>query len=316
MWYIINLMENINKDIVIIGGGPIGIYFAALCKAYKLTYALIEKTSVLGGQMMNLYPNKIVDNIPNCGPILAKDFINNLIENIDYKDIYLNQNVLNIIENEKNVEIICDRTSFNAKLCVLATGLGIAKPRKLDIKDHSSYSNILYNLKNPTLFKNKEIVILGGGNAALDWCKQLYDIASNITLVHRRNEFRGDINTIKDCHNIKVMTPYIVEDLIVENIKVKSIILKENENQINKEIKCDYILVNYGIELENNSFKIKKINEDAQNYCAIESESKRIVVIGDASNKDVNNRKIAPAIQDCNELIKDISYFINFSKEL
>ena len=251
--------------VAIIGAGPIGLYFASLCEQYNIDYTVFEADSFIGGQLTHLYPEKIIYNIPDIEEIKSADFIANLASKLDNSKIILGTKI-NSLEELK--------TSYNH--IIIATGIGEYQPRKLGLKDEEKY-NVLYSLKDYNFLKNKKVVIFGGGDSALDWAKQLSEI-SEVTLVHRRDEFRGNTNTIKDC-NIKIYLSYIPESLTENKIKIKSVL-----TDFSIELDYDYILVNFGQVITKTEFE--KLNN--------------VYYIGDSTGA----RTIADGISQANSLFE------------
>ena len=253
--------------VAIIGAGPIGLYFASLCEQYSIDYTVFEADSFIGGQLTHLYSEKIIYNIPGVEEIKSADYIANLASKVGSSKIILGTKI-NSLEELK--------TSYNH--IIIATGIGEYQPRKLGLENEEKY-NVLYSLKDYDFLKNKKVVIFGGGDSALDWAKQLSEI-SDVSLVHRRDEFRGNINTIKDC-NLKIYLSYIPESLTEDKIKIKSV-----KTDLSIELDYDYILVNFGQVITKTKF------EDLNN----------VYYIGDSTG----TRTIADGIRQANEIFMEV----------
>lgn len=255
--------------VAIIGAGPIGLYFASLCEHYNINYTIFEADSFIGGQLTHLYPEKIIYNIPGFESIKSADYIALLASNVDSSKIILGTKI-NSLEELK--------TSYNH--IIIATGIGEYQPRKLGLENEEKY-NVLYSLKDYDFLKNKKVVIFGGGDSALDWAKQLSEI-SEVTLVHRRDEFRGNMDTIKEC-KLKIYLSYIPESLTENKIKIKSVKTEEITN-----LDYEYILVNFGQVITKTQF------EDLNN----------VYYIGDSTG----TRTIADGISQANETFMEVIY--------
>ena len=253
--------------VAIIGAGPIGLYFASLCEQYNINYTIFEADSFIGGQLTHLYPEKIIYNIPGFESIKSADYIALLASNVDSSKIILGTKI-NSLEELK--------TSYNH--IIIATGIGEYQPRKLGLENEEKY-NVLYSLKDYDFLKNKKVVIFGGGDSALDWAKQLSEI-SNVSLVHRRDEFRGNMNTIKDC-NLKTYLSYIPESLSENKIKIKSV-----KTDLRIELDYDYVLVNFGQLITKTKFE----------------DLNTVYYIGDSTG----TRTIADGIRQANETFMKI----------
>lgn len=255
--------------VAIIGAGPIGLYFASLCEQYNIDYTIFEADSFIGGQLTHLYPEKIIYNIPGFESIKSADYIALLASNVDSNKIILGTKI-NSLEELK--------TSYNH--IIIATGIGEYQPRKLGLENEEKY-NVLYSLKDYDFLKNKKVVIFGGGDSALDWAKQLSEI-SKVTLVHRRDEFRGNMNTIKDC-KLKIYLSYIPDNLTENKIKIKSV-----KTGLIIDIDYEYVLVNFGQLLTKTEFE--KLNN--------------VYYIGDSTG----TRTIADGIRQANETFMEVIY--------
>ena len=255
--------------VAIIGAGPIGLYFAGLCEQRNINYAIFEADSFIGGQLTHLYPEKIIYNIPGIEEIKSADYIALLASNIDSSKIRLGTKIISLDELKTSYDKI-----------IIATGIGEYQPRKLGLENEEKY-NVLYSLKEYDFLKNKKVVIFGGGDSALDWAKQLSE-TSDVTLVHRRDEFRGNAETIKDC-NIKIYLSYVPESMTENKIKIKSV-----KSEVDLELDYDYILVNFGQVMSKTEFE--KLNN--------------VYYVGDATG----TRTIADGIKQANEIFTEAIY--------
>ena len=235
----------------------------------NIDYTIFEADSVIGGQLTHLYPEKIIYNIPGIESIKSADYIALLASNIDSSKIILGTKISSLDELKTSYDKI-----------IIATGIGECQPRKLGLENEEKY-NVLYSLKDYDFLKNKKVIIFGGGDSALDWAKQLSD-TSDVTLVHRRDEFRGNAETIKDC-NIKIYLSYVPESLTENKIKIKSV---KSDHDI--ELDYDYILVNFGQIVTKTEF-------DSLN---------NVYYIGDSTG----TRTIADGIKQANETFMKVIY--------
>ena len=246
----------IKTDILIIGAGPVGLFAVFEAGLLKMKCHLIDILPKPGGQCIELYPKKPIYDIPAYPEILAGDLIENLlIQNRQFKPGFtLGEKAEKLLKNEDgSFTVVTDKgTSHQAPIVVIAGGLGGFQPRKPSFEGIDKFEDkgVLYFIREPQIFKNKNVIIAGGGDSALDWTIELSKIAKNITLIHRRNEFRGandsveKVQLLKDQSKINLITPAEVISLN-GNDKLNSVVVKKDNENI--EIKADYFIPLFGL---------------------------------------------------------------------
>lgn len=287
--------------IIIVGGGPAGLYFANKCQNKGLDYLLIEASDTLGGQLPRLYPEKDIVDIKGIDVIKAKDYASRLANNLIKEKVLLNTKVVDIVPGDK-IEVKTSTLSFSCDYLIIATGLGSSTPRPLGVEHEFEVKNIVYKLDDYSQLKDKRIAIFGGGDSALDWAKHLSKISNNVSLIHRRLEFRGNADTIKDCHNLAVYLPYVPDHIDMENNKATSITIREvvEEGKTPKftAIPVDLILVNYGNIAETTNFNFEKDGSFLKVNSSTYSITKNIFAIGDVASYENKKRRIQPSIDE------------------
>lgn len=238
-----------NYDLTIIGGGPVGMfagYFAAL---HGLNTMILETLPSLGGQPEALYPAKIIKDIPGFAGISGKDLINNLQNQLNQSStkVKTSYEVKTIVQDAAKQFIINDE--LKTKSIIIATGAGAFTPREIPFQYESSLNeHIHYFIKDPEIFENKEIAILGGGDSALDWAVLLSKFAKNISIIHRRDRFRGleaTVSELEHTPNVNFVTPYLPKALSKVNNKMN---LELKKIRTNEELTLDFddLIVAYG----------------------------------------------------------------------
>jgi thioredoxin reductase (NADPH) len=209
----------IKTDILIIGAGPTGLFAVFEAGLLKLKCHILDALPQAGGQLSELYPKKPIYDIPGFPEVLAGDLVDNLMEQIKQFEpgFTLGERAETIEKQEDGSFIVTSNKGkkFQAPVVAIAGGLGSFEPRKPLIQDIEFYEDkgVKYFIKNPEKFRNKRVVISGGGDSALDWSIFLSNVASEVTLIHRRNEFRGALDSVekvqelKDAGKIKMITP-------------------------------------------------------------------------------------------------------------
>tara|TARA_B100001113_G_scaffold805_1_gene755 strand:+ start:204 stop:1256 length:1053 start_codon:yes stop_codon:yes gene_type:complete len=267
----------IKTDILIIGGGPTGLFTVFEAGLLKMKCHILDSLTQPGGQCIELYPKKPIYDIPAYPEIIAGDLIENLLEQIKPFDpsYTLGETASNLDKlDDGSFKVTTDKgTEISAKIIAIAGGLGTFTPRKPNISNILDYEDkgVLYMIKDPDEFNDKTVVIAGGGDSALDWSIHLSKIAKKVILIHRRNEFRGanesvaSVQKLKDLGKIDVITPAQVSKLNGKN-KLESIFVDVDGNEI--EIKTDYFIPlfglvpklgpikDWGLNIENNAIKV------------------------------------------------------------
>lgn len=267
----------IETDILIIGAGPAGLFTVFEAGLLKMRCHIIDALPQMGGQLSELYPKKPIFDIPGFPSVLAGELVDNLHEQIkQFKPGFtLNETAVHLLKLEENLfEVITDKgTRHRAKAVVIAGGLGSFEPKKPPIENISLYEDrgVNYFIKRPEDYAGKRVVIAGGGDSALDWTVHLAEIASSLTLIHRRNEFRGALDSVEKVKKLKhegkinLITPAEVIRLKGENSLHEIVVEKEGVIQT---IETDYFiplfglvpklgpLTDWGLELEKNAIKV------------------------------------------------------------
>lgn len=224
----------IKTDILIIGAGPCGLFTVFEAGLLKMRCHLVDVLPVPGGQLSEIYPKKPIYDIPGIPSILAGDLVKNLMEQIaPFKPGFtLGERAESLVRVEdKLFELTTNKgTKIQAPVICIAAGLGCFEPRKPPIEgiDRFEEKGIEYMVKDPELFRDKKLVIAGGGDSALDWTIELADVASEITLVHRRTSFRGALDSVD-----KVMS--LVESKKI-NLLTEAQVIGVNGNGVLNEV--------------------------------------------------------------------------------
>lgn len=201
----------IETDILIIGAGPVGLFAVFEAGLMKLRCHLIDSLAEVGGQLTEIYPKKPIYDIPGYPEILAGDLIKNLMQQIaPFKPNFTLGERAEIVEKmpDGRFKVVTNKGTVHiAPVVAIAGGLGCFEPRKPPIKNIEDYEDkgVEYIIKDPELYKNKKIVIAGGGDSALDWTIHLADIASEVIMVHRRTSFRGAPDSVTKVEELTKM---------------------------------------------------------------------------------------------------------------
>ena len=248
----------IKTDTLIIGAGPVGLFCVHQLGIIGLKCEVVDNLDKIGGQCIELYPDKPIYDIPAVPECTGEELTNNLIEQIKaFKtNFHLNERVEEIkkVEN-KWITKTNKGTEFETSSIIIAAGVGSFEPRKFPTKEIEKYEGkqILYSIRDKTVFKDKSVCIFGGGDSALDWAIELSN-TSKVILIHRRDDFRGmqasidKVNQLKEEGKIEIYTKYQL-DSVQGKEKVESINIKHDDKSI-KEIKTDYVLGFFGLIMQ------------------------------------------------------------------
>ena len=268
----------IKTDILIIGAGPTGLFAVFEAGLLKMKCHLIDALAQPGGQCAEIYPKKPIYDIPGFPEILAGELVDNLMNQCKQFEpgFTLGERADKFEKLDDGTFIVTTNkgTKHHAKIIAIAGGLGSFEPRKPILENLQKYEDngINYIIKDPQKFKNKSVVIAGGGDSALDWTIYLADICKSVTLVHRRNEFRGALDSVdkvielKNKNKVNVITPAEIIKLHGKE-KLEKLTIKIN-NESEKEISTDFFiplfglspklgpLSEWGLEIEKNAIKV------------------------------------------------------------
>ena len=283
----------IDTDVLIVGAGPTGLFCAHQLGIIGLKCEIVDNLDKLGGQCIELYPDKPIYDIPAIPECTGEELTKNLIEQIkpfNFKS-HLSDRVQEI-KNENNKWIVktLKGKEFLTPNIVIAGGVGSFEPRKFPTKNCEKFEGktVLYSIKDKNIFKGKKVVIFGGGDSALDWAIELSK-NSKVTLVHRRDEFRGapsSVEKIKELENdkkIEVLTKYSIKD-VSGNESLETVEIKNEEGE-SKTINTDYVLGFFGLIMQLGPILDWGLNIDKKtvpvNTENFETNKKGIFAIGD-----------------------------------
>lgn len=244
------------SDLLIVGAGPVGLFTAFQAGMLKIPCIVVDSLHMIGGQCAMLYPEKPIYDIPAYSKITGQELIDKLYEQMKpfNQQIILSQKILRIEKNDDYYLVYSQENTFKIKSIILATGGGNFTPNRPPLDGIEMFENksIFYSITNTEMFRNKRVMIAGGGDSAVDWAIALAEIAESIYVVHRRNQFRAmqasldKLNELVASGSVQMITPYQLKSLSGENGQIKSITLKDFDGN-SKDIECDFLLPFFGI---------------------------------------------------------------------
>jgi thioredoxin reductase (NADPH) len=247
----------IETDICVIGAGPVGLFSVFEAGLLKMRCHLVDVLPQIGGQLSEIYPKKPIYDIPGYPEIKAEELVENLNKQIQpFKPTFsLGERVESLTKNEDGSFILrtTDETEIKAKVIVIAGGLGCFEPRKPELArlEYFEGKGVVYMVKDPEKFRNKKLLIAGGGDSALDWAIYLTEVAEQVTLVHRNESFRGAPDSTEKVFHLAKMGRLNL--LLSSNLQalngngvLKSVDVVNKQGIVNS-IETDYMIPLFGL---------------------------------------------------------------------
>lgn len=287
-------------DLIIVGGGPGGLTAGIYARSRKMTTLIIDATEV-GGQLTNLYPEKGIHNYPGFVLIQAKKLAEKLRAQAESMscEILENERVTDIAEGDKEFQVITEKGQYRARSIIIAIGMGLFKPRKMDCIGEDSLLDrgVCYILPQKESLIGKRVVMLGGGNSALEMAL-IAATVTDTTVIHRRDKFRADESVVEAVQKSRTKT--------ILNAELKSINGEAHVHSVTVDIEgqemiipADLVVINIGITSDLEYLKNWNLEMDEENRVKVDSNmctSRRgIFACGDVVNYDGKYKQIVTA---------------------
>ena len=244
-------------DLTIVGAGPSGLFATFYAGLRQMKTKLIDALEEPGGQVAVLYPEKYIFDVPGFSKILAKDLVKNLVEQALQHNptVVLGERVTTLHKTDGIIELGTDRgTKHYSKAVLIAAGVGAFAPNRLEAQGAAEYegNGVYYFVKDKSIFKDKNLLIVGGGDSAVDWALNIKDTARKITLVHRRDVFRAHEGSVIELmkSNVEVKLFYEVRRVVGDGSKLTQAVIFDNRTQAETTVDADAILVNIGFRAD------------------------------------------------------------------
>lgn len=244
--------DNSMTDLLIIGGGPAGMFAAFYGGMRQASVKLIESMPQLGGQLAALYPEKYIYDVAGFPKVTAQELVDNLSKQMDLfnTDIRLEEKVQSVEKlEERHFVVKTNLAEHHAKAVIITAGVGAFQPRRLEIEGAEKYekSNLHYFVNDLSRFKGKKVLISGGGDSAVDWALMIEPIAEQVTLVHRRDKFRAHEHSVEQlmASKVNIITPTEITELHGEDT-ISKVTLTHIKTKETQEIEVDDVIVNFG----------------------------------------------------------------------
>jgi ferredoxin/flavodoxin---NADP+ reductase len=271
------------KDITIVGGGPVGLFAAFYAGLRGISCRVVDALPQLGGQLMALYPEKYVFDVGGLPRILAKDLANNMIEQGTQfnPEVVLEAEVQQLVHEDGLYRLVTARGDYLTRTVCITAGKGALNPRVLECPGWGDFygdRGVHTHVRRPEDFRGKRVLIVGGGDSAVDWVLGLRGIASEITLIHRRPEFRAhkasvvEMNAAVERGEVRIMTPYEVRGIHGEEaVGHVTIFNNDTDEDVRLDVEAVIALLGFkpdlgpigrwGLDLEKNSIKVNGVME-------------------------------------------------------
>ncbi|GAB4072770.1 NAD(P)/FAD-dependent oxidoreductase [Barrientosiimonas marina] len=240
-------------DVTIIGAGPTGLFTAFYGGMRQASVKIMESLPHTGGQLTALYPEKDIYDVAGFPGIRAQELVDNLEKQARMFDpsIVLGQSVENVERLEDDTFKLTSNSGEEhySRTIIITAGNGAFQPRRLKVEGSDTYEgiNLHYHVRDMNAYKGQNVMLLGGGDSAVDWALMLEQVANKVTLVHRRDKFRAHEHSVDKLRNssVAITTPFVPE-AINGNDKIESVTLNEVKGDKTINVEVDAVLCNYG----------------------------------------------------------------------
>jgi thioredoxin reductase (NADPH) len=324
------MTKQYNTDVAVIGAGPVGLFAIFECGMVGLKCHVIDSLEEIGGQCTALYPEKPIYDIPGIPKVLAGNLIANLEEQAaPYDPVYhLGQSVDALVEHNGEFILTTSKgTVITAKAVIIAAGAGAFGPNRPPVEGLDQYegSSVFYAIRDKKQFEGKNVVIAGGGDSALDWTIALESIAKSVTLVHRREKFRGAPDSVAKLHalaeagKITLQTPYQLKSIVGQSGQVETVTVADMDGEtvnLNSDaLLCFFGLAtslgaisDWGLEIEK---KELKVNQETS-----QTSISGIYAVGDIATYPHKLKLILTGFAECAQAAHSIYDRINPDKPM
>jgi thioredoxin reductase (NADPH) len=241
-------------DVTILGGGPCGLFAAFYAGQRGMSVRIIDSLPDLGGQLTALYPEKYVYDMPGFPKVLAKDLAQSCIEQAMQfsPELVLEETAETLFGGSGGYEITTrSGKKYPTRTIIIAAGAGAFSPTKIGLADEADWEGkgLYYGVKSKAVFEGKRIAIIGGGDSAFDWALNLHEIAKEITIVHRRDQFKAHEDTVQKVQELGInFKLWCVVKEIQGGDTVAGVVLENTQTKDTEVLDCDAVIVNIGFK--------------------------------------------------------------------
>jgi ferredoxin/flavodoxin---NADP+ reductase len=303
-------MQAESRDLTIIGGGPTGLFAAFYAGLRGITCRIIDSLPELGGQLTALYPEKYIYDVGGFPRVLARDLAAGLIEQGTQfgADIRLEEQVRELVREGEGYLVTTEHARYPTKAILIAAGKGAFAPRVLECPGYSHLAGrgVEYHVRDPSRYAGKRVLIVGGGDSAVDWVLNLKDTAQRIVIIHRRDGFRAHAHSMKlmreavEAGQVELLTHREVREIHGETC-VQAVTIFDNRSGEDTTIEVDAVLsligfkpdlgplASWGLELNRNTIRVNQ---------RLETNLPRIYAAGDIAHYEGKLELIATGFSE------------------
>ena len=310
-------------DIVIIGAGPVGLYASTLASLHNLKGIVLESRDLIGGQLTNFYPQKDIIDLAGINTITAGDFIDSLVEQnntLENKlDIHSNETLLSFEKKDDGYLIKTNLTEYQTRTLLIVSGMGKCTPRKMKLDGEDNFKNIYYSVFDKEDFRDKNVVIMGGGDSAVDMAMMLQPVAKSVKIVHRRLEFRAQSSSVSKMKEmgVEAIVPFVGKELVGTKDKLTKIIIKNKEDDaVTRELDADALIVSYGMVPGVNDFDLDMYGRDIKVFESYMTSKENIFAVGNVINYPGKVKNITCGLGEAVVAITKIDQIIHPGKNI
>ena len=229
----------------------------------------------------------------------------------------MNENVINFEKIDDVIYVYTNKETYQTKCLLITSGMGLFTPRKIGLENESNISNIIYNVESKDSLKNKDVIILGGGDSAVDWALLLEDVANKVTIIHRRNDFRAQSGSVEKMENSSIN---ILRNKGVVSAKKESekciLVIEDNETKKLEDLSCDIVFVQYGQVPSKDNFPVIKKNNLIEVNVSYETSLENVFACGNICIYPSKVKNITSGLGEVTTAITKIDQIINPNKNI
>ncbi|MCE5173110.1 NAD(P)/FAD-dependent oxidoreductase [Paenibacillus profundus] len=312
-------------DVTIVGGGPAGLFAAFYSGLREMKTKIIEFQPFLGGKV-HVYPEKMIWDVGGLTPVPGSQLIEQMVaQGLTFQpEVVHGEKVVSISQDEEDCFVLhtASGQTHRSKTVILAVGGGILKPIKLDIEGAERFevTNLHYTVKSLSRFKEKTVLISGGGNSAIDWANELEPVAERVYLTYRKDTLKGHEAEISRLENssIECMLNTSIEKLIAaaDHEKIETVVLKGNDDGTTFELAVDEVIINHGYERDKDLLANSEVKIELKDYWIAGSSMSEtsvpgIYAAGDILHHEGKLHLIAGAFQDAANAVNKAKQYIS-----